>query len=86
MLLSKYVPRDGVCIDGRFVYTTKQKPSGEGHTKTEAYVDDQRRLDSRSCVKGFQEASGANVHAPTAQLQSSRAPLSEIAFRKWNLE
>ena len=35
--IRKNVPRDGGCINGRFMYTTKRKPLKAGHTRTEAY-------------------------------------------------
>ena len=47
MVLCRDVPRDGVCINGRFAYTTKQKPLGAWHAKTEAYVGEHRMLDER---------------------------------------
>ena len=47
MALRKDPPKDEVCINGRFVYTNKQKPLGDGHTKTDAYVDNRGILDAR---------------------------------------
>ena len=75
--------KDEVCINGRFAYAVKRKPLKAGHVKTEAYIDSERRLDGRFCAKGFQEAVSTN-DVPTAQLQSLRAPLSVISYRKWN--
>ena len=49
---SKDVAIDGVCINGGLVYKTKQKPSEAGHTETESYVNDRRRLDARLRVEG----------------------------------
>ena len=46
MVLRKDVPKDEVCINGRFVYTTKHNPPEDGHAKTDAYVD------ARFCAKG----------------------------------
>ena len=53
--LSKDAPRDGVCIYGRFVYTTQHKSLGARHTETESYVDDRRRLYGRFAWKPFKE-------------------------------
>ena len=47
MVSKKGVTNDAVCINGRFVYTIKHKPRKTGNTKTEAYIDNQRRLDAR---------------------------------------
>ena len=35
--LRKDVPKDEVCINGRFVYTTKHKPMEAGHPRTASY-------------------------------------------------
>ena len=37
-------PQDEVGIDGRFLHTIKPKPLKAGHAKTDAYIDNQRRL------------------------------------------
>ena len=60
------VPSDEVCINGRFVYTAKRKPVKAGHTKTESYVDDQRRLDARFCAISFQEEVGGRPRSDGA--------------------
>ena len=54
--MGKAVPKDEVCINGRFVYATNHKPLTAGHARTDEYIDDIIRLDARSCVKGFPEA------------------------------
>ena len=41
-----------------FVYTAKPNPLKEGRAKTEAYIDSERRPDSRFCAKCFRGASG----------------------------
>ena len=46
-VLSNDAPRDGVCIRGRFAYTTKRSPLQAGHEKSEAYVGNRRMLDAR---------------------------------------
>ena len=61
---SKDVPKDEACISGRFVYTRKRKTLKSGHARTDAYVDEQRRLDARFCVEGFQEAIGGGIPPP----------------------
>ena len=71
-------------IEGRFVYTIKGKPIAAGHKQTGAYIDEDRKLDSRFCVKGFQEFAEPNAAAPTVQLQSIRLCLAVISFRKWD--
>ena len=47
-----------VCINGRFVYEIKHKPLKAGHAKTDAYVDNVRRIDARFRAKGPQDALG----------------------------
>ena len=49
------VPKDELCIDGRFVYTVMHKLLKAGHVKTEAYMDNQRRSDTRFDVEGFEK-------------------------------
>ena len=46
-LVRKDVPKDEVCINGRFVYAIKNKPLKDGHAETDAYIDSPRRLDAR---------------------------------------
>ena len=41
------IPIGDVCINGWCVYTKKNKPLKEGHTKTEVYVGDRGRLGGR---------------------------------------
>ena len=60
------------------------KPISAGHTKTSAYVGENRKLDSRFRVEGFQEFAETNASAPAVQLQSIRAVLAVIAYRRWN--
>ena len=57
-LLRKGVPRDEACIKGRFAYTTKHKPSKDGHARTDVYIDGHRRLDALFRVKDFKRRSG----------------------------
>ena len=63
------VPKDAVCINGRFVYTLKHKALKAGRVKTASCIENESLLDARFCEKGFQEAIGANASAPPAQLQ-----------------
>ena len=51
--MKKGVPEDEVFIHGMFGCAIKHKPLMEGHVKTEAYIDNQRRQDARFCAKGF---------------------------------
>ena len=60
------------------------KPISAGHTRTGAYVGKNRKLDDRCCAKGFQEFAETNESATTVQLQSIRADLAVIAYRKRN--
>ena len=78
------IPIDESLIEGRFVYTIKNKPLSAGYEKTDAYLDENRKLDARFCVKGFQELVEANAAAPTVQLQSIRIALAVITYRRWN--
>ena len=78
------VPGDVACINCTFAYTMKRNPSKAGGTKTDAHVEDQRRLESRFYVRRYREYSGGNSSAPTEQLQSLRAVLSGGAYRKWD--
>ena len=73
----------GSLIEGRFVYTIKNKSIADGHKKTGAYIDENRKLDVGCCVKGFQEVAESNASAPTVQLRIIRLCLALIAFRKW---
>ena len=52
--------------------------------KAGTYVDENRKLDGRFSVKGFQEFAEPNASTPTVQLQSIRMCLAVIAYRKWN--
>ena len=67
-----------------FVYTIKHKPLNAGRVKTEAYIDNQRRIDARFVVGGFQESIGPNDSAPEAQLRILRFSLQVVSYRKWN--
>ena len=72
-----------VCIDGMFAYTINHKPLKAGNVKTDACINNQRGLEARFCVKGFQESICTTASCPTAQLQSLRVSLSLIAYREW---
>ena len=61
-----------MCINGKFVYTTKQEPLKAGHAKTEEYADNARRLGGRLFAKCLEESVGINDSAPTSQIQSLR--------------
>ena len=69
---------------GGFVYAVWSNPISAGYAKTGACVGGNRKLDARFCVKGFQELTGRNASAPTAQLLIIRAIVAVIAYRKWN--
>ena len=58
MVLRAGVPKDEVCINGRFGYTSKHKPLKDGHARADGYIGDQRRLDSSFCVKFHPAAIG----------------------------
>ena len=62
----------------------KNKPISAGHTKTSAYVEENRKLDARFRAKGSQEFSETNASAPTVQLQSIMSVLAVVAYRMWN--
>ena len=81
-LFLKYLT--GSLIEGRFVSAVGNKPISAGHTKTSAYVDENRKLDAILRVKGFREILDANASAPTVQLQSIRSVLAVIAYRRWD--
>ena len=81
-VLGRGVPKDEVCIDGRSVYIIKHKPLKSGHAKTEAYIDSQRRLDARMCVKGLQEEIRTKSPPPTAQLRGLSVSLEVVSYRK----
>ena len=53
-VMGEGVPKDEVRINGRFVYTRKHKPLKAGHVKTDAYIENRRRLDSRFARKAFE--------------------------------
>ena len=74
----------GSLIEGRCVYTVKNKLIAAGHTKTGAYVAENSKLDSRFRVKGFQEFVETNSSAPTVQLQRIRMFLAVIGYRRRN--
>ena len=65
------VPKDELCINGRFAYTINHKSLKSGPVK-QGHIDNQRRLCARFCVKGFQEAIGASASEQTSQLRSLR--------------
>ena len=69
-------------MHGRFACAVKHKSLTAGHVKTEAYIDNQMLLEARFCAKGFQEAAGANSPDPTSQLQSLRALLESVSYRR----
>ena len=71
-MLRKDVHKDEICISGRFVYTSKHKPLGDGHARTDAYVDGRRRLGARFFAKGLKEAIWANDYCATSQLRNLR--------------
>ena len=60
------------------------KPISSGHTKTNAYVDENRKSDARFFVIRLQECADQNASPPTVQLQRIRMCLAVIAYRKWN--
>ena len=74
----------GSLIDVIFVYTVGNKPIPAGHTKTGAYVGENRKLDAGFGVKGFQEFVETNASEPTVQLQIIRLFLAVIGCREWN--
>ena len=76
--------RMGSLIEGRFVYTRENKPISDGHTKTGAYVGEDRKLEAVFRVKRFQEFVETHASAPTVQLQIIRLLLAVIGYRKWN--
>ena len=67
-----------------FFYTVENKPISAAYAKKGAYVGENRKLDSRFGVKGFQEFAATNAAAPTAPLQIIMLVLDVIAYRKWN--
>ena len=73
--------RRGSLIEGRFVYTVGNKPIASAHTKTGAYVGENRKSDAIFCVTGSHEFVEQNASAPTVQLQSIRVVLDVIAYR-----
>ena len=60
------------------------KPISAGRKKGGAYVDGNRKLGARLCVKGRRGFAGSNASAPTVQLQIIRLRLDVIAHRKWD--
>ena len=60
------------------------KPISDGYAKTGAYFGENRKVGAVFCVKFFQELSETNASVPTVQLQSIRAVLAVIAYRKWD--
>ena len=85
-MLRKDVPRDGVCISGMFVYTTKHNSSKACHAKSGSIFGRPTYVRCSFRVKGFQEAAGAcgDASAPTAQLVSLISFVEAIAYTKWN--
>ena len=79
-VLNDGVTQGEVCIDGRFVYTTRRKSLKEGHTKPESQIDDGRRSDARFCAKLPQGDVGTNDVAPTSELRSLGVLFSIIAY------
>ena len=83
---SKDVPKAEVCINGRFVYTIKRKQSKAGHTRTNAYIDSQRRLDARFAREVIEKLWGGMLqrqHRTIAIVKFKNSP-SVISYRKWS--
>ena len=81
-VLSKDCHKDEVCINGRFVYAIKYKPLKAGRAKTDAYVDNRRRLESRFCAKCFHEEIDANDASPkNAVTEFKRLSISHIILQ-----
>ena len=83
-VLRNDVPKDGVCINGRFVYAIKHKPLKAVHARSDAYVGGQGRLDARLRAKGSQEAIVENASSPSEKLRRLRVSVAEISYLKWN--
>ena len=66
------------------MYAMENAPISAGRKKAVSYVDENRKLDARFCVKGFREFVEPNASAPTVQLQRIRLRLDVIAYRRWN--
>ena len=66
------------------MYAMENAPISAGRKKAVSYVDENRKLDARFCVKGFREFVEPNASAPTVQLQRIRLRLAVIAYLKWN--
>ena len=71
-------------IEGRFVYTIRNKPIAADHKRTGDYLDENRKLDARFCAKCFQEFVETNTSSPMVQLQIIRLCLAVIAYRRWD--
>ena len=52
------IPNGASLIEGRFAYAIKNKPLSEGYEKTDAYIDESKKLDAGFRVNGFQELVG----------------------------
>ena len=74
----------GSLIEGRFFIPCGINQFRPDILKTSAYVEENRKLDARFCVTGFQEFVETNASAPTVQLQSIRLVLSVISYRRWH--
>ena len=71
--------RRGICL------RRKNNPIPDGRAEASAYVGENRKLDARFRVKGFQVFAETNASGPTIQLQGIRALIDVISYRKWNL-
>ena len=78
------IPECESLIEAGFVYAVENKPISAGHTKTGAYVGENRKLDAMFRVKCPHEIVETNAPAPSVQLQSLRAVLTVIAYSKWD--
>ena len=50
-----------MCINERLVYTAKDMPLKEGHTRTDAYEDNERGLGARFARKAFRSLRGIMI-------------------------
>ena len=75
-----------VCINGRFVYEIKHKPLKAGHAKTDAYVDNVRRIDARFRAKGPQDALGGEWFFPNIRVAKFKSLASSRSIQKMELQ
>ena len=86
VLKNRHYQKNTLIIDGRFVYTMKNKPVSSIEEMAGAHVDLNRKVDARLCARGFRETMTENVSAPTVDIATIRVALGIIPIIKMGFQ